>query len=119
MCLSASFSNYQKMIRRLTLSIANPKKILKFVDIQIRMSMTTRLFIVSLNIKSMTSMKYGFVAYFVKSGSMKAVFTIIYYIFGFSLFPLKVPFVNINPSDGQLTFRRLTLIRRTDNLLFD
>ena len=44
---------------------------------------------------------------------------IIYYIFiVFWLFSLKVPFVN-NLSDGQLTFRRLTLICRTDNLLFD
>ena len=55
----------------------------------------------------MTSKKNGLVAHFVKSRSMKAVFTnciyIIYYIFIASrLFSLNV---NINLSDGQLTFR--------------
>ena len=72
--------------------------------------MTRRVLIFSLNIKSMISKKNGLVAHFVKSRSMKAVFTnyiyIIYYIFIASrLFSLKVPFVNINLSDGQLTFR--------------
>ena len=45
--------------------------------------------------------------HFVKSGSMKAVFTNYSYIivFVFLLFSLKVPFVNINLSDGHLTFR--------------
>ena len=57
--------------------------------------------------KVMTSMKNGFVSRFVKSGSMKAVFTnysyIIYYIFiVFDDFPLK-----------------LTLISPADNLPFD
>ena len=59
----------------LVLSITDPKKILKFAGIQIRMSMTARVLIVSLIINSMTSKKNGFVAHFVKSGSMKAVFT--------------------------------------------
>ena len=73
-------------MRRLTLSITDAKKMLKFACSQIRMSMTTRMLIVSLNIKSMTSKKNGFVAPFVKSGSMKADFTnysyiIYYYIF--------------------------------------
>ena len=74
------------------------------------MPMTTGVLIVLLNIKSMTIKKNGFVAHFVKNGSMKAVFTnysyIIYYIFiVFWLFSLKVPLVNIDLSDGQLTFR--------------
>ena len=51
-------------------------------------------------------MKNGFVSHFVKSDSMKAVFTnysyIIYYIFVFDDFPLK-----------------LTLISPADNLPFD
>ena len=59
----------------LALSITDPKKILKFAGIQIRMSMTARVLIVSLIINSMTCKKNGFVAHFVKSGSMKAVFT--------------------------------------------
>ena len=72
--------------------------------------MTTRVLIFSQNIKSITSKKNGFVANFVKSGSMEAVFTnyifIIYYIFiVFLLFSHKVPFVNINLSDGQHTFQ--------------
>ena len=49
------------------------------------LSMTTRVFITSLNTKAMTRKKNGFVTHFVESGSMKAVFTdyscIMYYIF--------------------------------------
>ena len=63
------------MIRRLSLSVTDPKKILKFAGIQIRMLMTTRVLVVSLNIKSVMNKKNGSVAHFVKSGSMKAVFT--------------------------------------------